>query len=148
MNPKPPKRSFLVDTIRKIILLGISVGLIYWFFAPDQRNSFHPVTMADLRGVWTTTHPQYRDRFLQFDDETITFGWGNAGAGTYTVDGLESEPAGDGALVHVRYIDLAQTDFQLSFHCVFQNGGRIQMKNQKMVWFRTSIEPTYSPIFK
>ena len=87
MNPKPPKRSFLVDTIRKIILFGISVGLIYWLFAPDQSSSFHPVTLDDLQGVWTTTHPRYQDRFLQFDDQTVTFGWGNAGAGSYTLTG-------------------------------------------------------------
>ena len=148
MKPAPPKRSFLVDAVTGLILVGISVGLIYWVFAPDQRNSFHPVTMADLRGVWTTTHPQYRDRFLQFDDRTITFGWGDAGAGTYSVDGLDSEPGKYDALVHIRYLDLAGTDYRLSFHYAVQNDGRIQMKNQKMVWFRISTEPTYKPIFK
>ena len=148
MNPKPPKRSFLVDTIRKIILFGISVGLIYWLFAPDQSSSFHPVTLDDLQGVWTTTHPRYQDRFLQFDDQTVTFGWGNAGAGSYTIDGVDSEPGKDAALVHIRYLDLAGTDYQLSFYYVAQHGGRIQMNNQKNFWLQTSPEPIYTPIFK
>ena len=148
MNPKPPKRSFLVDAIRGLILLGISVGLIYWFCATDQNDSFHPVTLDDLQGVWTTTHPQYQDRFLQFDGETVTFGWGDAGAGSYTVDGLDSEPGKYDALVHIRYLDLAGTDYQLSFHYAAQNGRRIQMNNQKKFWLQTSTEPIYTPIFQ
>ena len=148
MKPVLPKKSSLANTIREIILLGISVGLIYWLFAPDQNNSFHPVTLDDLQGVWTTTHPQYQDRFLQFDGETVTFGRGDAGAGSYTVDGLDSEPAKYDALVHIRYLDLTGTDYRLSFHYAAQNGGRIQMNKQKFFWLQTSIEPIYTPIFK
>ncbi len=146
MKPTPPTKSKLANTIRDIILLGITVVLIYWLLAPENERLHDPVTIADLKGIWTTTHPQYRDRFLQISPSRVAFGWGEAGAGAYTIDAFENEPAKESTLVHIRYVDLAMTDYRLSFHYVNQNGGKIWMKNQKGVsWYRTSTEPTYDP---
>jgi hypothetical protein len=150
MQRKPSKKNPMVKTLRNFSLLGISIALTYLLFAPDSnKRSFHPVTIADLKGVWTTTAPQYRDRFLQFSEETVTFGRGKAGAGTYIVQGIDSERAEKSTLVHIYYNDLAATDFQLNFDYVDQGGGMIKMNNQKGIfWFRTSTEPIYDPTFK
>ncbi|MCB2147709.1 MAG: hypothetical protein KQI81_14625 [Deltaproteobacteria bacterium] len=149
MQPTNPKKSTLADTIRDVILLGITLVAIYWLLAPDKARLLYPVSLADLQGVWTTTHPQYQDRFLQFSDATVAFGWGEADAGAYAIDELDSEPAGNSTLVHLRYVDMASTDYQLSFHYVGQNGGTIWMKNQTGVyWIRTNPEPIYNPAFK
>lgn len=149
MKPSPQKKSTTAKTIRDVLLLCITVGLIYWFLAPDEDRPFNPISMDDLQGVWTTTHPQYRDRFLQFSDTTVTFGWGQAGAGAYSIDEIDSEPADNRTLVRIRYVDLAATDYQLSFYYMDQYGGMIKMKNKKEVyWYRTNTEPTYNPDFK
>jgi len=146
MKPTTPIKSPLLDTIRDVILVGITIVLIYWLLAPNNVQQFRPISLADLQGVWTTTHPRYQDRFLQFSTGTIAFGWGEAGAGAYAIDEFDSEPAENSTLVHIRYVDLAMTDYQLSFYYVDQSGGTIWMKNQKGVyWNRTSTEPTYDP---
>jgi hypothetical protein len=149
MQPTNPNKSNPADMIRDFILLGIAIVSIYWILAPDRTQLFHPVSIADLQGIWTTTHPQYQDRFLQFSDDTIAFGWGEAGAGAYAIDDLDSEPAENGTLVHVRYADMASTDYQLSFYYVVQNSGTIWMKSQKGVyWMRTGTEPIFDPALK
>jgi len=149
MKPTNLKKNILADTIRDFILLGIALVSIYWLLAPDKARLPYPVSLADLQGVWTTTHPQYQDRFLQFSDATVAFGWGEAGAGAYAIDKFDSEPAENSTLVHLRYVDMASTDYQLSFHYVDQNGGTIWMNNQKGVfWIRTSTEPIYDPALK
>lgn len=143
------KKSSLANTIRDFMLIGITIVLIYWLLAPDEKKLFYPISMASLRGIWTTTHPRYQDRFLQFSTGRVAFGWGEAGAGAYTIDAFDSEPAEKSTLVHIRYVDMAMTDYRLSFHYMDQRGGTIRMKNQKGVyWYRTSTEPSYDPPFK
>ena len=52
-------------------------------------------------------------------------------------------------MVRIRYVDLALTDYQLSFYYMDQYGGMIKMKNKKEVyWYRTNTEPTYNHDFK
>lgn len=149
MKPTTPQKSTLVDTIRDFILLGLTLVSIYWLLAPDKAQLLYPVSLSDLQGVWTTTHPQYQDRFLQFSDATVAFGWGEADAGAYAIDDFDSEPTENSTLVFIRYVDMASTTYQLSFNYVGQNGGTIWMKNRKGVyWIRTSPEPIYDPALK
>ncbi|BBO70537.1 hypothetical protein DSCA_44670 [Desulfosarcina alkanivorans] len=143
MKQTPSKKCTLINTIRDFMLLIITIVLIYWLLAPDKERHFNPVSIADLHGVWTTTHPNYLDRFLQFSNRTITFGWGEGGAGAYTIDKLDSAPAKNGTSVHIRYVDMDGTAYRLSFHYVDQGGGTIWMQNLKAVYYRTSAEPTY-----
>jgi hypothetical protein len=143
------RKKLPAKTIRDFMLLGIIVVLVFWLLAPDDKRLLYPVSIDSLKGVWTTTHPQYKDRFLQFSNDTITFGWGDAGAGSYMMNALDSEPAQNSMLVQLRYWDMEATDYQFSFHYAFQNGGIIWMENQKPVyWRRTSTEPTYDPVYK
>lgn len=149
MKPTVLKKSNIVNAVHDFLMLGITIIIVYWLFAPDNTPLLHPVSLADLKGVWTTDSPRYRDRFLQFADGTITFGWGEAGAGTYAIGEIDSEPAENSTLVHIRYVDLTAADYKLSFYYVDQNGGMVWMKTQKGVyWNRTSTEPTYKAAFK
>jgi len=149
MQPKPTKKRSWFRMALVAALVCFSVAGIIMIFAPEQDSSFSPVTMADLNGVWTTPHPTYQDRFLQFDNGTITFGWGADGMGSYTIDDIDSEPDAEGAQVHIRYIDLAETAYQFNFCYMAQSGGLIWMKNQKGIyWFRTSDQPIHTANFK
>jgi hypothetical protein len=149
MRQKSKKKGSWSRKSSEVLLLCASVALIYWVFAPDTETVFKPVSIADLKGVWTTTHLQYQDRFLQFDEKAITFGWGADGMGAYTMDNIDSDPGEDGTLVRVRYHDLAETDYQFHFFHVDQNGGRIRMKNQKGIyWFRILDQPIHPHEFK
>jgi len=149
MPTNRPQKKRLLKEAGDLLLLGLTILVIYRLLAPIEQTSFHPVSMSDLQGVWTTTQPRYRDRFLQFSDGMITFGWGDAGEGSYAVDAIESAPVKNRTLVHIRYNDLDSTQYQLSFYYERRDGGIIAMKNQKGVyWYRTDTQPTHIPIFK
>ena len=132
-----------------ILSLCAGVALIYWAFIPGKDTAIHPVTMADLKGVWTTSHPDYQDRFLQFDDDTVSFGWGAEGVGSYSIDNIESELGTDGTLVQLRYHDLASVVYRFTFWYVDQDHGLIRMKNRKDVyWVHTDDQPVHPSQFK
>lgn len=108
-----------------------------------------PVTLAELNGVWTADHPRYADRFLQFDDQTITFGRGPDGVGSYAIDRMDSEQVDNSILVHIRFLDLESNEYDLNFYYSGQGGGKIWMKHQKGVyWFHSNAEPTHTPDFQ
>lgn len=145
---RPLKKNLLQATV-DILMLGIAILMMYQLLSPSEPTAFHPVSMDDLRGVWTTTQPRYKDRFLQFGGGTITFGWGDAGEGSYSIVHMESEPAGKNTLVNIRYVDLSATRYRLSFYYQGREGGMIRLKNQKRVyWYRTGTRPIHEPSFK
>jgi hypothetical protein len=149
MKPKTPIKSPITDTIRDLMLLIITIASIYLLLAPDSSRLRLPLSLDDLQGVWTTTHPRYKDRYLQFSDGRVAFGWGEDGAGAYAVEEFDSEAAEDSTLVNIRYVDMDATDYGLSFHYADQGGGMIWMKGQKGVhWIRTSSQPLYAPVFR
>jgi hypothetical protein len=148
----PPHRSLkknLLQAAVDILLLGLGVLVIYQLLSPAGQTDFHPVTMNDLRGIWTTSQPRYKDRFLQFAKGKITFGWGDAGEGSYSIKHIESEPAGKNTLVHIRYVDLSASQYRLNFYYEWRGNGEIRVKNQKGVyWYRSGTQPTHEPSFK
>ena len=133
-----------------IVLVGLLIGLIIYGIGLRKNNAgFHPVSMDDLRGVWTTSDPRYEDRFLQFDGATVTFGWGEAGSGSYRIADIDSEPDENGARVHVRYRDRSQTEYQLNFHYATQQKDTIRLNNPKEArWYRTSDHPLHEADYK
>lgn len=148
MPSKSQKKRSLSRTVGEVLLISACVGLVYWVVA-KQHDSFQPVAMADLKGVWTSPHPKYKDRFLQFDEDTITFGRGADGNGSYTIEKIDCQADTDGILVQVSYVDLAATVYQVIFYYVGQGGGLLKMKNQKGVyWLHSNVEPIYPPQFK
>jgi hypothetical protein len=152
MQPKSKKKRNWPSTVKELLLLVVSIALIYWVFAPEKDFIFYPVTMADLKGVWTASDPKYQDRFLQFDDGIITFGWGADGKGSYTITEIECEPNRDrtpGTLVHISYQDLAALAHQFNFYYMDIDGGLLWMKNQKGVkWSHINDQPIHPPQFQ
>ena len=121
-----------------VIIMAIIVALpVCWhLLAPAKATPL--ITLDDLDGVWKTDNPAYRSRYLQFRDGVVTFGQGDAGTASYRIDAIESEPDGGNILVRIRYRDLDESDYQISFYYHRRQGGTLWMKNQKGVpWSRT-----------
>lgn len=139
-----PQKPLPFKTIGSLLLIGISIVLIYLLWGPTANESMQAVTLAELKGVWRSPQPAYKDRFLQFDDQTITFGWGADGSGSYTIAAIDSQPDDAGTLVRVRYHDLADTVYQFQFLYVDRVGGLLRIKNQKGVdWYHTNDQPIH-----
>lgn len=142
------KRSLSTPVIGLVLLISV-LAFYHLFFSPGKDAPAQRLTLSDLRGLWTSTHPKYRDRFIQFDDQTLTFGRGPEGHGSYLIDGMTAEPADEGLLVHIRFLDIESTEYHLNFYYTEKSGGMIWMKHQKgLYWFHRSPEPSYAPDFK
>lgn len=139
-----PENTKWIKIVVGCVLIGGCIALACWILSPDKDRNRYPLTMANLTGVWTTTHPQYANRYLQFTDDSIVFGRGEVASGSYTVESMDWEPSGSGKLVRITYSDDESTEYQFNFSYVPQNGGMIWMKNQiKIIWHRTSKQPLY-----
>ena len=131
------------------MLLIAAIAGIYWLFAPDPGWQPPPLHQNDLRGVWTTSAAGYRNRFLQIADGIITFGWGEAGAGSYIIDDLAIEPADGTALVHLNYHDLGGIGYRFNFHYLPHGDGIIWLPHQQNIhWLRSNNEPVHIPEFR
>lgn len=123
----------------KAVLPVIVVLLGWWAFMPENNTSIRQITLDDLNGTWRTRSPKYAHRFLQFGDQMVTFGQGEAGTATYFVDDIACEANdGEAVLVRISYSDLDSNAYQISFYYADRKGGTIWMKNQSGVhWSRT-----------
>ena len=60
-------------------------------------------------GLWTTTHPEYNDRYVEFEKNRVIFGTGGTGVVKFMVSGMDVEKIGDIDHYTVFYRDLAGT---------------------------------------
>ena len=129
--------------------MSIFIVLIYLILACEKEGQFPSVTMADLQGVWTTEAQGYEGRFLQFADETITFGWGDAGVGSYKIEEIHSTPGKFGTSVRIRYSGMDNTEYEFGFNYLRRGDGLIRMKNAKDAdWERIGTQAIHTPDFR
>jgi len=92
----------------------------------------------EVKGVWTTDDPRYRDRFLELSQAFVIVVTGpHDTPSVQLVDKVEIEPMGlDEALTiySTDYSDGAHYQMALQFSPA--NGGEIRFKNQGQVWKR------------
>lgn len=87
-----------------VILILIVVARLVLFEKPE----FAEVTPR-LFGLWTTSHPEYSDRYVEFQKNTVTFGTGGTGVVKYEVYGMDTDKVGDIDRYTIFYRDLAGT---------------------------------------
>jgi hypothetical protein len=86
-----------------LILLGLAVvalvvgGLLY-------RQDFDSKTVpTKLVGLWTTADPNYSDRYLTLQPDTITFGTGNTSAIRYSIIGVVKQDTGEAETYQIHF---------------------------------------------
>jgi hypothetical protein len=92
-----------------VILIAIVVARLVLFEKPE----FAEVTPR-LFGLWTTSHPEYTDQYVEFRKNTVIFGTGGTGVVKYKVYGMDTEKVGDVDRYTVFYRDLAGTKHELN----------------------------------
>ena len=87
-----------------VIVVAIMVArLVLW-----EKPEFAEVTPR-LFGLWTTTHPEFNDRYVEFEQNRVIFGTGGTGVVKFKVSGMDVEKIGDIDHYTVFYRDLAGT---------------------------------------
>jgi hypothetical protein len=87
-----------------VVFVTIVVARLVLFEKPE----FAELTPR-LFGLWTTTHPEFNDRYVEFRKNTVIFGTGGTGVVKYNVSGMDAEKIGDIDHYTVYYRDLAGT---------------------------------------
>ena len=87
-----------------VVVVAITVArLVLW-----EKPEFAELTPR-LFGLWTTTHPEFNDRYVEFQKNRVIFGTGGTGVVTFKVSGMDAEKVGDIDRYTIFYRDLAGT---------------------------------------
>ena len=92
-----------------MVLVAIVVARLVLFEKPE----FAEVTPR-LLGLWTTSHPEYSDQYVEFRKNTVIFGTGGTGVVKYKVYGMDTEKVGDVDRYTIFYRDLAGTKHEVN----------------------------------
>lgn len=87
-----------------VIVVAIVVGrMVFW-----EKPEFTELTPR-LFGIWTTTHPEFTDQYVEFRRGTVIFGTGGTGVVKFKILGMDADKVGDNDHYTVSYRDLAGT---------------------------------------
>jgi len=93
----------LVGLLVVVVAAILVARLVLW-----EKPGFAEVTPR-LFGLWTTTHPEFNDRYVEFEQNRVIFGTGGTGVVKFKVSGMDAEKIGDIDHYTVYYSDLAGT---------------------------------------
>ena len=93
----------LVGLLVVVVVAILVARLVLW-----ETPEFAEVTPR-LFGLWTTTHPEFTDRYVEFQKNRVIFGTGGTGVVKFKVSGMDAEKIGDIDHYTVYYSDLAGT---------------------------------------
>jgi hypothetical protein len=93
----------LVALLVVIVAAILVARLVLW-----EEPEFAEVSPR-LIGLWTTSHPEYNDRYVEFRKNFVIFGTGGTGEVKFKVLGMDAEKVGDIDHYTIHYRDLAGT---------------------------------------
>ena len=91
----------LVGLLVVFVLTIVVARLVLW-----EKPEFAEVTPR-LFGLWTTSHPEFSDRYVEFQKNSVMFGTGGTGVVKFKVSGMNTEKIGDIDHYTIFYRDLA-----------------------------------------
>jgi len=93
----------LVALLVVVVVTVVAARLVMW-----EKPEFSELTPR-LFGLWTTTYPEFNDRYVEFEKNRVIFGTGGTGVVKFKVSGMDVEKIGDIDRYTVFYRDLAGT---------------------------------------
>jgi hypothetical protein len=101
-----------------------------------------PEAPAELRGVWTTTHPVYADRSLRVDSTEVGFGVGAGRVELHPLEGVERLGADQAAAsFRLHYLDPDGTPEILDLELRFGAENVLRVPHIDADWIRARTAP-------
>jgi len=94
----------------------------------------------DLVGRWTTSAPEYTDRFLELSEVSVIFGTGKDNIDVNFISSVDKRVEGGSIIYTIQYHDLNDMDGQVSFYWD-PTEEVIRLKNQKRIIWEKVEEP-------
>lgn len=123
-----------------LIWTGVAVILVVALGALLSREDTGSKTVPQkLIGTWTSTHPDYSDRYLTLTSDSITFGIGGTSTVIYSIIGVAVEEHHDIQYFVVHFRGVNGTRFRREI--VFDEGGTsLHFRSQPgVIWTRLTI---------
>lgn len=109
-NEEEERKPGILTTGRILValLVVVVVTIVVARLVLRENPEFAEVTPR-LFGLWTTDHPEFNDRFVEFEKNRVIFGTGGTGVVKFKVSGMDADKIGDIDHYTIFYRDLAGT---------------------------------------
>jgi len=131
------RRKALLGAGMVAIFAMLAVIVVMWMSGEETGLKSVPPLLI---GTWTSSHPEYSDRALVFESDTITFGVGGTSIVRYSIIGVAAVEENDDEyfVLHFRGVDGAKFRREI---VVGDSGKSLFFRSQPdVVW--TRFEPT------
>ena len=122
-----------IKQYRGIKYLCINFSLL--IFALIVGCTQEVIVPPHLIGVWKTSAPQYEDRYLQFTENTLTYGIGNGEKVSHTIEKIDVNQGSNETIYSFHYKDAEGDKWTLTL--TYRPEGTIQLKNKNEIWVKS-----------
>ena len=119
--------------MKKRIFLAIVMGLAIFcvWHCGYEKNA-----PQEIVGEWNTSAPQYADRSITIDTDTISFGIGKGNFEIYTIKKIEKTSIEGSKLYTIYYENGEGVWYKFAFYYSPENGGEFRKKNQRQILWK------------
>ncbi len=119
-----------------LILLGLVVIAFVTVRLLDREDFDSRTVPTKLVGLWTTANPNYSDRYLTLQPDTITFGTGHTSSIKYSIIGVVRQEAGEAEVYEIHFRGVNGEKFSREI-VLASSGDSLSFKSQPhVVWMR------------
>ena len=105
--------------------------LFFLFFLGCEKEVAFP---HHLVGVWETSAPKYKDRYLEITDQLLIFGIGNGQKISHYINKINIEEEKGETLYTFHYTDSEEEDWTLVLICRQDSSDVIRLINRDEIW--------------
>ena len=118
-----------------VLIVGVSVACLL----AGGCHRGHTTVPQVLLGVWTSSSPEYGDRYIEIRPDTIIFGTGGTNSKRYRILGCERSKTREGLLYTLEFVGTSSGPFRRPLYYLPVGRGRLRFKNEpSVVWDRSS----------
>ncbi len=95
----------------------------------------------ELQGIWRTDNPDYKGKFIKFDQKYVVLGIGDEKVVPRKVEEITTSTEGKEKLYTLKTNEKDEGEYSFSFYFNPAEGGTIRFKNQpQLQWKKRDIE--------
>lgn len=113
--------------------------LIFIFFVACQQEVIVP---PHLIGLWETSSPQYKDRYLKFTKSTLAYGVGNGKEVAHIIERIDVNQGSGETKYSFHYKDTEGEKWTLILTFRPDSEGTITLQNKNEIWIKVKPENT------
>ena len=131
VDPKGLSTGWILLIVLGLAIVAVVAGRMLYHQGFDSKT-----LPAELVGLWTTADPNYSDRYLELQPDTITFGTGGTSSIKYSIIGVVRPEAGEGEAYEIHFRGVNGTKF--SREIVLSGSG-------EKLFFRSQPDVVWTP---